>query len=561
MNLNQSEFEKFESTNHFIRNAKRVGWPGIVSCLFLHLLRYFETPLPQEYIFVILELSVFIFSMLLDWQATKLNEVGTDEHFLRLNYFYRITLYFSLSAILSMHFYFYELKSWIGLAVIGILAGGLESISSSAFSKKNFAFVLLVVYGCLPTLVFYYKSSEIYSIPAYLFICYVLSQSIKINFRYKDLLEMIKSKQEVIFGHAQQEELLTKMNMIMSASRFGFFFEDLQSKKLVISDELLQITGLPELENGEEAEALFRSRIANESREYISSKIDQFYSGRLDTIDEVFRFEKSKNQFIWLKFFMMAETRDQDNKPIKVIGYHNDISTQKEMENKLFHSTKLESIGLMASGMAHEINNPLTIAALILNKLLKKETDDSMTGDLKKLELAVGRITKIIKSLKMFSRDDSKDPFELVLLTDLVSDAVFFAQSKLETHKVKLNIDLPENSYIKAQKISLSQVFINLIHNASDAIENLDEKWIRIEGKILKSENILRIKFIDSGLGLPEGVADKIMTPFFTTKEAGKGTGLGLSVCSGIIRDHNGQLYIDSKANHTTFVIDLPINN
>jgi hydrogenase maturation factor len=71
----------------------------------------------------------------------------------------------------------------------------------------------------------------------------------------------------------------------------------------------------------------------------------------------------------------------------------------------------------------------------------------------------------------------------------------------------------------------------------------------------------LRIKFIDSGLGLPEGVADKIMTPFFTTKEAGKGTGLGLSVCSGIIRDHNGQLYIDSKANHTTFVIDLPINN
>ena len=170
------------------------------------------------------------------------------------------------------------------------------------------------------------------------------------------------------------------------------------------------------------------------------------------------------------------------------------------------------------------------------------------------------RISKIIKSLKMFSRDDSKDTYEFISLKDLLLESIFFAQPRLENQNIKLTYNIPENLYFRAQKISLSQVFINLIHNASDAIEQLDEKWIHIEGYILSDLNLLRIKIIDSGTGLPKELAEKMMTPFFTTKKAGKGTGLGLSVCLGIIRDHNGLLYIDYDATHTTFIMDLPLS-
>jgi C4-dicarboxylate-specific signal transduction histidine kinase len=145
------------------------------------------------------------------------------------------------------------------------------------------------------------------------------------------------------------------------------------------------------------------------------------------------------------------------------------------------------------------------------------------------------------------------------LLTELISETIFFAQPRLDNQNIKLTHQLPDKFYFKAQKISLSQVFINLIHNASDAIEHLNEKWIHIEGVVLEDQHLLRLKFIDSGSGLEKELVEKMMTPFFTTKEAGKGTGLGLSVCLGIIRDHGGQLYVDFDALHTTFVIDLPI--
>ncbi len=172
--------------------------------------------------------------------------------------------------------------------------------------------------------------------------------------------------------------------------------------------------------------------------------------------------------------------------------------------------------------------------------------------------MAIIRISKIIKNLKIFSRDDSKDPFEIVSLHELINDSVFFTQNRLDSNGVNLIIDSPKDFFIRAQKVSLSQVFINLIHNASDAIESLEEKWIKVECRYIDDQKILRLKFIDSGTSLSSELAEKIMTPFFTTKEAGKGTGLGLPVCVGIISDHKGQLYFEQKSKNTTFVIDFP---
>ncbi|MBY0315470.1 MAG: GHKL domain-containing protein [Bdellovibrionales bacterium] len=109
---------------------------------------------------------------------------------------------------------------------------------------------------------------------------------------------------------------------------------------------------------------------------------------------------------------------------------------------------------------------------------------------------------------------------------------------------------------IQCRSVEISQVFLNLLDNAFDAIHQLEEKWVRVELRDL--DESIEMSFTDSGWGIPECLKDKIMQPFFTTKEVGKGTGLGLSIAHGIIEAHQGQLFLDSTSTHTRFAVRLP---
>ncbi len=361
-------------------------------------------------------------------------------------------------------------------------------------------------------------------------------------------------------------DFLKKIDLITSSFKFGFFFDDSENKIRQATEQLLIISNLPTLTDFEEAVRIFAERIDSKYRKQVINKIEQFYKGNLEDISEIFEFHRSEEEIIWMQLNIIAEKRyDTSKKPIKVIGYLQDITSQKDIEYNLNLSAKLENIGFMASGLAHEINNPLTIIS-VLNQKIKKniralnESDpfvEEMTKDLIKIDSSINRITKIIQGVKYFSRDTSDENFEFIYVLSLIDDLIKFSENLL--NKKNINFTQDCNIFdlkIFCQKNAFFLVLINLINNSIDAIENLEEKWIHL--KVEKSEDTIQFAIIDSGKGIDLSIQSKIMTPFFTTKEVGKRTGIGLSICLSIISNHQGKFFLEKNTANTTFIIQIP---
>ncbi|OFZ25546.1 MAG: hypothetical protein A2381_17490 [Bdellovibrionales bacterium RIFOXYB1_FULL_37_110] len=236
----------------------------------------------------------------------------------------------------------------------------------------------------------------------------------------------------------------------------------------------------------------------------------------------------------------------------------------EQQRTNLISSSKLASLGEMASGVAHEINNPLAIingySKILLNAAKRQDENiqELMLQLLPQIDLTVGRISKIVQGLQSFSRDGSRDKLEYKILRDIVTKTLTFCQEKFNNCAIKIEINInPENLPVYCSETQFSQVFLNLFNNAFSAIKNLEEKWIRIDCFI--DNNQVIIKFTDSGKGIPADIQDKIMQPFFTTKNPNEGTGLGLSISSTIIEKHGGKLFYQNESSNTTFEIHLPL--
>lgn len=255
---------------------------------------------------------------------------------------------------------------------------------------------------------------------------------------------------------------------------------------------------------------------------------------------------------------------EKEFRALEDIIYQKTIELE-EQRNLTFHASKMSALGEMAGGIAHEINNPMTIINSANRKLRKLielgETDHTkLYKYCDNIDHTVVRITKIITALINVSRDASNEDFKPVKLIDIFEDILYLFDEKFKLNGVELRIDLKDKIYqtiIICNRIQLAQVFWNLLGNSYDSIENLLEKWIQID--CLRKENKLFLRFSDSGPGIPGEIKDKIFQPFFTTKEIGKGIGLGLSLSNSIIKNHKGELYVDSNNKNTCFVINLPV--
>lgn len=232
-----------------------------------------------------------------------------------------------------------------------------------------------------------------------------------------------------------------------------------------------------------------------------------------------------------------------------------------ETQLQLINSARLSSLGMMASGVAHEINNPLTIIsgrARLISKLSDlPNLDPTKIKDYSEnIIMTVEKVTKVVKSMRLLARDGSKDGFNLVSLEQIINSTLDISREKLKNSNVTITVDKIPDVQVECREVQLGQVLINLINNSFDAITHLSEKWIAIKFDV--SNDRVKIKIIDSGSGIPEEIANKLMVPFFTTKEPGKGTGLGLSISRSIITDHQGSLIIDHECKNTCFIIELP---
>ncbi len=244
-----------------------------------------------------------------------------------------------------------------------------------------------------------------------------------------------------------------------------------------------------------------------------------------------------------------------------------DITNQRiinEQQAQLFATAKLSSLGEMAGGIAHEINNPLAIISSLVQMLKKaksknKLTDEVLEDVIANVENTVQRITKIVSGLRTVSRDTSETKAETTPLKVIFDDVLGLCSEKFKNNAVLLEFDTNDNHLMKevlVDRVQISQVFINLLGNAYDAVEELPEKWIKIELK--DKDSTIEIRVIDSGYGIPVEIQDKMFNPFFTSKAIGKGTGLGLSISSNIVKKNGGELKIDNSHPNTCFVLSLP---
>lgn len=233
-------------------------------------------------------------------------------------------------------------------------------------------------------------------------------------------------------------------------------------------------------------------------------------------------------------------------------------------QQSLISSAKMSALGEMAGGVAHEINNPLAVISLRADQLRDciEETPIDKEMFLKALDAinkTTDRIAKIVTGLRFFARDGSSMPFVQSPVAPLIEDTLSFCSEKFNKCGVTVNCDLStaKNYSLDCRPIEISQVILNLLNNSFDAIQELPEKWIKIEFEDYDSKHIA-ISVTDSGKGIDTAIQERIMQPFFTTKELGKGTGLGLSISTGIVQTHNGKLYIDNNCENTRFVMLLP---
>ncbi len=232
------------------------------------------------------------------------------------------------------------------------------------------------------------------------------------------------------------------------------------------------------------------------------------------------------------------------------------FTTQKAMMS----SAQLAALGTMAGGVAHEINTPLTVISLLAEQA--KETAKKVGVDKTKLRESLqtiidtaSRIAKITQGLRTLAQESVADPAILTPIRSIVDDTLPLCEHRLKSSGITVRQQVPENLSIACRASEVSQILLNLLLNAADAIEHNDSKWIEI-GAADQGDHI-EITVTDSGAGISKEIADRIFDPFFTTKVVGKGCGLGLSISRGLMVGHRGNLFLDEKSANTKFVISF----
>ena len=262
--------------------------------------------------------------------------------------------------------------------------------------------------------------------------------------------------------------------------------------------------------------------------------------------------------------------RFQDGRTV-LISVMRDFSEKKLLENELQVSrarqeeaSRLATLGETASGIAHQINNPLNVLVGVA-ELMKIKTEKDGFIEREKLEDYCDRIikhsmriAKIIKGLRSISRDASHDPMSEVSLKMLVDETLELCHQQFHHRGIAIDLKLPqEDILVEGRAAQLSQILLNLMNNARDAVEGDSQPTVHVQLLTEEGQGIIRVW--DSGPGVPADLEKKIMNPFFTTKPAGKGTGLGLSISKAIATEHKGDLILNRKIAPSCFDLKIPL--
>jgi len=254
-----------------------------------------------------------------------------------------------------------------------------------------------------------------------------------------------------------------------------------------------------------------------------------------------------------------------------IIATTTDITENVEKEAQLIQASKLATLGTLASGMAHELTQPLNVIQVASDYFLKKLkrgeeiSKDELRSVAEEIGSHVDRAAKVIKHMRDFARQSDLTRTR-INVNDPIKDVFKVMGQQLRVHQIEVELELqPEGIYIMAEHNRLEQVFINLVTNAMYAMDDKglklgNEKWRRLlRIRSFNADGQAVITVSDTGKGIPEDIRDKIFEPFFTTRKVGQGTGLGMSISYRIISDYGGTIEVESEVDAgTTFTLKFP---
>jgi len=307
---------------------------------------------------------------------------------------------------------------------------------------------------------------------------------------------------------------------------------------------------------------------------YADEGIDSLEKGFLDlkergdkTVESLLKTKDGTSIPVEIRSFSIY---DDNGNFLRTFSILRDIREIKELQNSLVHAGRLAAIGEMASGVAHDINNPLTVI-LLSNEMVLKEIGalqaslaapmDRLKSHAEDVQRATASIRKLADHLRNFSRCMA-EKYESIDLFESLADALFITQSKIQSAMVATRNDVKKgHHFTNGIPNQLEQVFVNLISNACDAMADRAKRELAISvvSCTRNGTNYWKCDIADTGTGVPHELREEIFQSFFTTKKKGDGTGLGLSISRGIVRDHKGDIDLTSKIGAgSTFSVLLP---
>ena len=379
--------------------------------------------------------------------------------------------------------------------------------------------------------------------------------------KVKILLELNRQKHKIL----ESEKLY---RMLLNASPEGIIIMDTSGLIREISNVAAEIFGLADRREfvGNNIITIFPPEEQSRLREVISGTMEQGTTHNIEFL--ITRADQNRLTCeISLKLI-----KDDSGKSTALMAVIRDISRRAMIQQQMIHTERLASIGEMATGIAHEINQPLNIISLGLENLLveisksKAVDPDYFHNKAKLIFNNISRITYIIDHVKTFSRVGHDFTLVEYDLHEAIRSAVSMIENQFRNAGISLTSHFDKNiPRIKGDPNKFEQVILNLLLNSQDAVEEkmgivkTPYQWI-VDIKTYRDKHNLYIEVMDNGMGIKSADLDKIMLPFHTTKKAGKGTGLGLSISFGIIKEMNGAIEIESEyARWTKVMITLPI--